>query len=346
MIFRVLVVENNQLQAEKTELTFKRSLMLFKDKIGIEAVPVEKAFSVSEARRLLERTQAQGCPYDLMLLDLGLPENQNEDDDPQGGLKILELANATNGVRHTIVISVFAEYEQYATQAFDLGAFDVIGKPYESERLLGSIFDCLREILVSHRPESDMERQLRQRIKGESPELLKTIREVAKVIPHTHAGVLLTGETGTGKELFAKAIHELGPNGKESWEPVNINAYPPDLVESHLFGHEKGAYTGALVQRVGHLEKAGGGTLFLDEIGELSAQTQVKLLRVIQEREFNRLGGTDKLLFKARLVCATNRNLNAAMNDGAFRDDFFHRIAVITIESPPCETEKGTSTCC
>src|SRR6185369_4918753 len=149
------------------------------------------------------------------------------------------------------------------------------------------------------------------------------------------------GESGTGKELFARAIHRFGPRAAAPWVPVNLTEIPATLIENALFGHQKGAYTGATDQQPGYFEECADGTLFLDEIGELDLELQKKLLRVIQERKFRRLGGKQDLDFTARLVCATNIDLTKAVNQGTFRRDLFHRIAELTIHVPPLRERKG-----
>ncbi|HEY8462039.1 MAG TPA: sigma-54 dependent transcriptional regulator, partial [Blastocatellia bacterium] len=153
--------------------------------------------------------------------------------------------------------------------------------------------------------------------------------------------VLLLGESGTGKELFARAIHEFGPHAHEAWVDVQVSAIPENLFESQMFGHEKGSFTDAKERRIGYFEQAGGGTLFLDEIGDLAPSLQVKLLRVIQERSFRRLGGHEKIQFKARLVCATNIDLAEAVRRRKFRHDLFERIKKETIRVPPLRERTG-----
>jgi DNA-binding NtrC family response regulator len=224
-----------------------------------------------------------------------------------------------------------------ATRAFAFGARDFLAKPLDSERIIS----CMRLLLNAQDPLSPLVKTIRGQILGESAALINTLKQIAKVIPHRRTRVLLIGESGTGKDLFAQAIHRLGPNAEEPWVPVNISGIPPTLIESALFGHEKGAFTGAISQHAGYLEEAGEGTIFLDEIGDLDLLLQTKLLRVIQERRFRRLGGNSDLHFRARLVCATNRDLAAAVNQDSFRRDMFHRIAEVTIQVPPLRERKG-----
>jgi len=173
-----------------------------------------------------------------------------------------------------------------------------------------------------------------EEIVGASPVLQDVLARIAKVAP-TDSTVLITGETGTGKELIARAIHKRSPRSSRAFVNVNCAATPPSLIASELFGHEKGAFTGALQRRLGRFELAEGGTIFLDEIGELPAETQIALLRVLQEREFERVGGTHTIRADVRVIAATNRDLNAAMAAGTFRRDLYYRLNVFPIESPP-----------
>src|SRR6266481_2189257 len=171
-------------------------------------------------------------------------------------------------------------------------------------------------------------------IVGSSGALQKVLSHVSKVAP-TDATVLITGETGTGKELVARAIHKRSRRSSRAFVCVNCAAVPRDLIASELFGHEKGSFTGALQRRLGRFELAEGGTIFLDEVGELLPDTQVALLRVLQEREFERVGGTQPIKVDVRVITATNRDLDAAVANGSFRSDLFYRLQVFPIEIPP-----------
>ena len=172
-----------------------------------------------------------------------------------------------------------------------------------------------------------------EEIVGKSPALQEVLARVARVAP-TDSTVLITGETGTGKELMARAIHKRSQRSSKPFVSVNCAAIPKDLIASELFGHEKGAFTGALQRRIGRFEQAEGGTIFLDEIGELPPETQVALLRVLQEREFERVGGAQPVRANVRVIAATNRNLEAAIEEGSFRSDLFYRINVFPVEVP------------
>jgi transcriptional regulator with GAF, ATPase, and Fis domain len=178
-----------------------------------------------------------------------------------------------------------------------------------------------------------------EEIVGSSPALQVVLSQVAKVAP-TDSTVLITGETGTGKELIARAIHKRSQRSSRAFVSVNCAAIPHDLIASELFGHEKGAFTGATQRRLGRFEAADGGTIFLDETGELPAETQVAILRVLQEREFQRVGGNESLRTNVRVVAATNRILEAAISEGRFREDLFYRLNVFPIEVPPLRQRK------
>jgi formate hydrogenlyase transcriptional activator len=188
------------------------------------------------------------------------------------------------------------------------------------------------------REEIDVTRMFEE-IVGSSPALQVVLSQVAKVAP-TDSTVLITGETGTGKELIARAIHKRSQRSSRAFVSVNCAAIPQDLIASELFGHEKGAFTGATQRRLGRFEAADGGTIFLDEIGELPAETQVALLRVLQEREFQRVGGNDSLRTNVRVVAATNRKLESAIAEGRFREDLFYRLNVFPLEVPPLRERK------
>jgi len=184
------------------------------------------------------------------------------------------------------------------------------------------------------------QKRICKEIIGNSPQLLAALDRMTKVAP-TDATVLITGETGTGKELMARAIHEHSGRTAKPFVAVNCSAIPSSLIASELFGHEKGAFTGALQRRIGRFELAHGGTVFLDEIGELPAETQLMLLRVLQEREFERIGGERSVRVDVRVVAATNRNLRSEINEGRFRKDLFYRLSVFPLEIPPLRERKG-----
>jgi formate hydrogenlyase transcriptional activator len=198
--------------------------------------------------------------------------------------------------------------------------------------------DQLYKENLALREEIDVTRMFEE-IVGSSPALQSVLAKVARVAP-ADSTVLVTGETGTGKELIARAIHKRSPRSTRAFVSVNCSAIPHDLIASELFGHEKGAFTGATQRRVGRFESADGGTIFLDEVGELPLETQISLLRVLQEREFQRVGSNDSLRIDVRVVAATNRNLEAAIAAGGFREDLFYRLNVFPIEVPPLRQRK------
>ena len=223
-----------------------------------------------------------------------------------------------------------------ATRAHVLGAKDFLEKPIEADELRSRI----GRLVAAQDPLSPLVTEMRRRILGRSQALLAVLQQVANVAAHEKLCVLLAGESGTGKELFAKEIHSIGPRPEAPWVPVNVAAISEQLIESHLFGHEKGAFTGATEQRKGFLEEAGEGVLFLDEIGDLSLDLQVKLNRAIEARRFRLVGGKNDKDFKARLVCATHRDLATDVERGVFRRDLYYRIAETTIHVPPLR-ERG-----
>ena len=216
------------------------------------------------------------------------------------------------------------------TRAHALGARDFLEMPLTSE----SVKSCLNSLFDKPSTPTPLFHELRKTILGESTRLLETFNDVAKIIPRADLNVLITGEAGTGKELFARAIHTLGTASAKPLVSVNVGAVPATLIESLLFGYERGAFTGATERHLGFFEQAGEGTLFLDEIGDLDLSLQVKLLRVLQEKQFWRLGGKAPQLFKARVILATNHDLARDVNNGSFRRDLYDRITEVQIQVP------------
>ncbi len=309
---KILVVESSARDAERLQALLTE-----------EETEITRCGSGAEAERLL--TAAFAAAFILW-----------EIPGPPFGFTLLARCRHDWPEMPVVVVSGMLD-AALATRAFALGARDFLEKPLESER----VKSCLRSLFAEQDPLSPLVVRLRREIAGDSPALLGALKQIAKVIPHSDSNVLLIGESGTGKELFARAIHHSGPGAGKPWVAVNVGEIPPTLIESALFGHERGAFTGALELRKGFLEEAQDGVLFLDEIGDLDVTLQVKLLRAIQEREFRRLGGTRALPFAARMVFATNRDLAAAVNQGTFRRDLFHRIAEVTIQVPPLRERKG-----
>jgi transcriptional regulator with GAF, ATPase, and Fis domain len=219
-----------------------------------------------------------------------------------------------------------------------LGAITDISAMKNAYEEIRSLRDQLYKENIALREEIDVARMFEE-IVGSSPPLQAVLAQVAKVAP-TDSTVLITGETGTGKELIARAIHKRSRRSSRAFVSVNCAAIPRDLIASELFGHEKGAFTGATQRRLGRFESAEGGTIFLDEVGELPTETQIILLRVLQEREFQRVGSNDPLRTDVRVVSATNRKLEAAIAEGRFRDDLFYRLNVFPIEVPPLRDRK------
>jgi len=267
--------------------------------------------------------------FDLFFVDLVMPG--------MGGVDVLREAKNLNVDAPAIVITAFGSIET-AVDAMRFGAFDYITKPFNLEELLMTANRAIDHQKLQ-RENASLKKQLKDRfdfrkIVGNSPRMQSLYRILEK-ISDTDSTVLITGESGTGKELVAKTIHFNSSRGGNPFVPINCGAIPRDLIESELFGHEKGSFTGAIGSRVGRFELAGGGTIFLDEIGDLPFPLQVKLLRVIQEREFERIGGVRTIKVNVRIIAATNRDLEKAVAEGAFREDLFYRLNVIPLHVPP-----------
>ena len=258
------------------------------------------------------------------------------------GIEVLKTAKTLHPTTAVILMTAFGSVST-AVEAMKSGAFDYVQKPFEIEEMEVKIQKALEVRRMQH--EIDYLRHAQgdiydfDRIIGSSGALEKVLGIVRKVA-RSNTTVLVRGETGTGKELIAGAIHHSSHRASRSFVKVNCAALQENLLESELFGHEKGAFTGADKQRIGRFEQADGGTLFLDEIGDMSANTQAKILRVLQEHEFERLGGTRTIKVDVRLIAATNRDLTLMVEAGAFREDLYYRLNVVTIEMPPLRERK------
>ena len=266
---------------------------------------------------------------DLVLSDFKMPG--------MSGVDLLQGVKAVNPEIPFILMTAYGTVET-AVQAMKDGAADYLTKPLDLEELLlriGRVSEQMRlQTAVRDLQAHLVERHRLEGIIGESGRMQEVLARVKQVAP-SDATVLIRGESGTGKELIARAIHFNSPRAKGPLVSLNCAALPEHLLESELFGHEKGAFTGALGQRQGRFELADGGSIFLDEIGDLSPALQVKLLRVLQERRFERLGGTRTVSVDVRIVAATHRDLEGAIKTGAFREDLYYRLNVVTIQIPP-----------
>jgi DNA-binding NtrC family response regulator len=268
-------------------------------------------------------------PYDLLLLDVSLPD--------RNGIEMLKDIHRQDPHLPIVLITAYGSIEM-ARAAFKSGAMDYITKPWSNDELLAQVAQAVE----SHRLREEnvqLKRALKQRfnfpnIVGKSEKMLALFDLIAQVAP-SRSTVLISGESGTGKELIAKAIHSASPRADRAFVPVNTGSIPVDLLESQLFGHVKGAFTSAVASKKGLFEVADQGTIFFDEIATVSPETQAKLLRVIQEREFMRLGGTEQLKVDVRIVAASNIDLLSLVKEGRFREDLYHRLNVIHLNLPP-----------
>ncbi len=268
-------------------------------------------------------------PYDLLLLDVSLPD--------RNGLELLREIRRRDPHLSVVLITAYGSIDM-ARQAFKGGALDYITKPWSNDELLAQVAQAVESRRL--REENvQLKRALKQRfnfpnIIGKSEKMLSLLDLVSQVAP-SRSTVLISGESGTGKELIAKAIHSASPRSDKTFVPVNTGSIPVDLLESQLFGHVRGAFTSAIASKKGLFEVADQGTIFFDEIATISPETQAKLLRVIQEREFMRLGGTEQIKVDVRIVAASNVDLLTLVREGRFREDLYHRLNVIHLKLPP-----------
>jgi len=265
---------------------------------------------------------------DLVITDMKLPK--------MTGQQVLQHVRKAYAHVPVIIMTAFGSIEG-AVEAMRVGAFDYVTKPFSNDELMLTVSKAA-QFARAQRENMLLRQSLEERfavhqIIGRSKAMGSVLELVERAAP-SRSTVLITGESGTGKEMVAKAIHFASPRKDGPFIPVNCTALNPGVLESELFGHEKGSFTGAVARRRGRFEMAGGGTLFLDEIGELSAELQVKLLRVLQERTFERVGGTEPIEVDIRVVAATNKNLQQAVAGGTFREDLFYRLNVVRIDMP------------
>jgi len=295
-----------------------------------ENYDVSLAASADEAFNLMD---AQ--PFDVVLTDLRMPG--------KSGLKVIDRALALPNKPAVLMMTAYGSIDT-AVEAMRRGAVDFLTKPVNIERLDVLIRRALRakslEVEVQQLHERLDEKFSVDEIVGESP-LLKDVIERVKKVAQSRATVLIEGESGTGKELIAQAIHQSSPRSRGPFVAVHCAALSESLLESELFGHEKGSFTGATERRIGRFESADGGTLFLDEIGEISASIQVKLLRFLETKAIDRVGGSRTIELDVRLVTATNRNLEQLVREGRFRDDLYFRLDVVRFVMPPLRERAG-----
>lgn len=317
----------------------KGSILVVDDEIeireGLEALLASESFDVTLAETGeagLQKIDEQ--PFDLMLLDVSLPD--------RNGIEMLPEIHRRDPQLSVILITAYGSIDM-ARAAFKNGAQDYITKPWSNDELISQVSLAIEGRRL--REENlQLKRALKQRynfpnIVGKSENMLAVFDLVTQVAP-SRSTVLIHGESGTGKELIAKALHSASPRADKPFIPINTGSIPADLLESQLFGHVRGAFTSAVVSKKGLFEVADQGTIFFDEISTVSPETQAKLLRVIQEREFMRLGGTETIKVDVRIVAASNEDLKKLVREGRFREDLFHRLNVISIQLPPLRERK------
>ena len=270
---------------------------------------------------------------DLIILDYKMPV--------MDGMEVLKRINKINHKIPVIMITAHGSTEA-AVEAMKLGAIDYVQKPFDMEELKIKIRKSLNIDQLNKEIEflrDEIASAFDNKIIGNSKKMIELFETLGKIGP-TNATILITGESGTGKELIANALHSKSLRKDKPYIRVNCGAIPENLLESELFGYEKGAFTGAQNRKLGRFDRAQGGTLFLDEIGELSLGLQVKLLRVLQEREFERVGGTEVIKTDVRIIAATNKDLDKMVEEGLFREDLLYRLKVIPVEIPPLRERK------
>ena len=313
---RILVVEDND--------TLRRGIAVA---LRERWEDVWEVASGSDAIECISDSQSDA--FDVIVTDLRLPGCD--------GVSVLRAARDRDPGTSVLVMTAYGSIET-AVEAMRSGAFDFVEKPLDLDQLELRVARGVdhRRLLyeVTELRAEQAARKASELIIGDSP-ALRSALDLAKRVAPTRSTVLITGETGTGKELIAGVIHQASPRVEGPLVKVNCAALPETLLESELFGHERGAFTGADRQRIGRFEEANGGTLFLDEVGDTSSATQAKLLRVLQEQQFHRLGGSKLLRTDARIISATNRDLAARMAEGLFREDLYFRLNVIRIHLPP-----------
>ena len=312
MAHTILIVDDEKNTREGIELALEDQYDVF------VAASADQAFRLMDAER-----------FDLVLTDLRMAG--------KSGMRVIERAMQLPNAPVCIMMTAYGSVET-AVEAMRRGAYDFLIKPVSLEKLDLLIQRGLKSRQLQHENDALHERLDRKfqfnEIIGNSPALVAVLDKIKLASP-SRATILLEGETGTGKELIAQAVHQNSPRARKPFVAVHCAALASNLLESELFGHEKGAFTGANERRIGRFEAANGGTLFLDEIGEIAAATQVKLLRFLESRSFERLGSSKTISVDVRLVCATNRNLLSQVHEGAFREDLLYRLNVVTIHLPP-----------
>ncbi len=299
-------------------------------------------FLVSEGHRVMEAENGESAirtatanHFDLVLLDYKMPG--------MNGLEVLKEVKKINREIDVVIITAYGTIET-AVEAIKAGAIDYITKPVELDELL-LLLERITERRGLIRENELLKKELEKhsvttgKIIYKSPRMIELVNMASRVAA-SRASVLIQGESGTGKEVMARLIHQLSPRAHKPLIVVNCGALPENLLESELFGHEKGAYTGAGSRRIGRFEEADGGTLFLDEIGELSPAIQVKLLRFLQEREISRLGSNLTISVDVRIISASNRDLDAMVKEETFREDLFYRLKVVALSLPPLRERK------
>ena len=279
----------------------------------------------SEGRMALK--MIKNYPYDLIFCDIKMPQID--------GIELLKKVTELKFLNPIIMISGHGDIET-AVQTLKLGAYDYIEKPLDLNRVLTSVKNAFDKSSLNKENISlkkKIKRTTNNEIIGNSKQI-KSIKKLIIKVANTNARILITGSNGTGKELVAKQIHEKSNRNNQSFVEVNCAAIPSELIESELFGHEKGSFTSAYKQKIGKFEQATNGTLFLDEIGDMSLNAQAKVLRALQENQISRVGGNKSIKVNPRIIAATNKNLNQEIKNGNFREDLFHRLNVIPIHVP------------
>ncbi len=298
------------------------NLDLLEQELADYPYTIERATDGAEALEKVESFQP-----DLILLDYMMPD--------MNGLEVLKEIRRRGNEVPVVIVTAYGTIER-AVQAIKEGAYDFIPKPFEPDHMILVVEKALeREGLKREVDVLSQEVDKRYRlVPGKSSKMTDAL-DAARKAANSKATVLLLGESGTGKEVFARAIHNWSERNKKPFVAINCVGLSKELLESELFGHEKGAFTGAHQLKKGKLELADAGTVFLDEVGDISSEVQTKLLRFLQEREFERVGGTKPVSVEVRIIAATNRNLDAAVKEGRFREDLFYRLNVVPIVLPP-----------